>query len=524
MAAVDGRRLNLEEFVGLNWSCWVDAVNILTSDAGTCPQGASKYARRCREHMSLWKEDMHIYGECPSRDNFYLVVCSHCGQVVKPQAFQRHCERRHSLLPKTCAQWRNLAPQPRPRPGFPVNLSPSTEDVGHLAEVTLGPNTASPCHQYKSVNSQKEDASLSPAVNLPLPHQSASTLQNGGLTSQAPGLGCSSYVTISSSKRAPTLAAERLSGSPAPPLQGTITHSRICTNSEMHECDLKNPSCAPEPQGKKTPCKRTESASVALKRRAGGRHVEQHHVDKQKLTNVKNCHILRATSKRFPEDEAGGTVRVEVQTPYPFNQGLLSSEENEDNEREDATDLPATSWHPKPLGLCTFGCRTLGCSIFTFDRRLHHLRFALAAMLERHVSTHLWKKIPQTSSTLRSPRVAGSSVQSGPGRSPNLAASTSQLERTPQGTKVPPSTRGQASDGKKSHHLLSSSSNHRPLGQKRKCDGDSQCQRLSHLPCTECVSWTGDGVRNLRSCAPGNGKTSKKSTKDDWKKLKPGYS
>ncbi|XP_061540732.1 ataxin-7-like isoform X5 [Phycodurus eques] len=171
---------------------------------------------------------------------------------------------------------------------------------------------------------------------------------------------------------------------------------------------VKNQRCGPEPQGQKTPCKRvcnTEGASVALTRHAAGRHVEQHHLDKQKIENVKNCHILRATSQRFPEDEADGTVSVEVQTPYPFNQGLLSSEENEDNEREDAIDLPATSWHPKPLGLCTFGCRTLGCSLFTFDRRLHHLRFALAAMLERHVSSHLWKLFcPEWSRTLPQPR------------------------------------------------------------------------------------------------------------------------
>ncbi|XP_061540712.1 ataxin-7-like isoform X3 [Phycodurus eques] len=283
---------------------------------------------------------------------------------------------------------------------------------------------------------------------------------------------------------------------------------------------VKNQRCGPEPQGQKTPCKRvcnTEGASVALTRHAAGRHVEQHHLDKQKIENVKNCHILRATSQRFPEDEADGTVSVEVQTPYPFNQGLLSSEENEDNEREDAIDLPATSWHPKPLGLCTFGCRTLGCSLFTFDRRLHHLRFALAAMLERHVSSHLWKKIPQVSSTLRSPHVTGYSVQSGPARSRSLAASTSHLESTPQGTKVPRPTKGHSSGGKTSHHPLRSSSNRRPLGQKRKCDGDSQplkCQRLSPFP----SSWTGGGVRNLLSCAPGNGKRSKRAQKTTEKR------
>lgn len=35
--------------------------------------------------------DMSIFGHCPAHDDFYLVVCSHCSQVVKPQAFQKHC-------------------------------------------------------------------------------------------------------------------------------------------------------------------------------------------------------------------------------------------------------------------------------------------------------------------------------------------------------------------------------------------------------------------------------------------------
>lgn len=34
---------------------------------------------------------MNIFGHCPAHDEFYLVVCNHCSQVVKPQAFQKHC-------------------------------------------------------------------------------------------------------------------------------------------------------------------------------------------------------------------------------------------------------------------------------------------------------------------------------------------------------------------------------------------------------------------------------------------------
>ncbi|KAB0376234.1 hypothetical protein FD755_012877 [Muntiacus reevesi] len=39
-------------------------------------------------HMMTY---MHLFGHYPAHDDFYLVVCSACNQVVKPQVFQSHC-------------------------------------------------------------------------------------------------------------------------------------------------------------------------------------------------------------------------------------------------------------------------------------------------------------------------------------------------------------------------------------------------------------------------------------------------
>lgn len=44
-------------------------------------------------------------------------------------------------------------------------------------------------------------------------------------------------------------------------------------------------------------------------------------------------------------------MEVEAQPQQPFDQSLLSGEESEDDEQEEAIDLPATPWHPKPLGV-----------------------------------------------------------------------------------------------------------------------------------------------------------------------------
>lgn len=43
--------------------------------------------------------DMPIFGQCPAQDDFYLVMCSHCSQVVKPQAFQAHYGKSHTHKP-----------------------------------------------------------------------------------------------------------------------------------------------------------------------------------------------------------------------------------------------------------------------------------------------------------------------------------------------------------------------------------------------------------------------------------------
>uniref|UniRef100_A0A8C2Z3X1 Ataxin 7-like 2 n=1 Tax=Cyclopterus lumpus TaxID=8103 RepID=A0A8C2Z3X1_CYCLU len=134
MAALDRQNPNLDDFVGLNWSCWVERVNILPSD------------------------DMHTFGRCPSHDEISLVVCSHCGQVVKPQAFEKHCERRHGPLTKTCGQ-SSSASQQRLRPARPLaNHSSSRQKQkdtrGHGASAHS--SAVSPVHQHRPSKAQQE--------------------------------------------------------------------------------------------------------------------------------------------------------------------------------------------------------------------------------------------------------------------------------------------------------------------------------------------------------------------------------
>ncbi|XP_019944339.2 ataxin-7-like protein 2b [Paralichthys olivaceus] len=492
MAASSRRHPNLDDCVGLNWSRWADMVDVSPPDAGSNAEDNSSCGRNPSETMTLRKEDMHIYGHCPAHDDFYLVVCSHCGQVVKPGAFEKHCERRHGPLTKMCGQPSTLATLQRPLPGQP----PSNVSLPRVRQKDGTPSSAAlPVHQHRPSKAQREAASLPSVVklsrenpplpqhSLPMPRSRVPPCHSGPLP---PGL-CSSS-TPNSERPSDQKSTAGQSSESHTPLRGTRTYSRIYKNVDKKERDLNkhckilelerkmlssrelicNTDSMHQQQKAQGRTKTFDQLSVEQRERipSAGRDVEQLLVklkDKEQHSEEKltqgsrhnlssNCHILgsKDTEESFPEDEGDSAVEVEVQHPYPFHQSLLSCEESEDDEREEATGLPSSPCHPKPLGLCTFGCRTLGHSIFTFDRRLQHLRFALNTMLEHHVSTHMWKKMPQVSSGLRSchvtppaDRVTGKPFQS-PG-SLSLDSTSIQLENkttqhNSQSTKPPSST------------------------------------------------------------------------------------
>ncbi|KAM4858606.1 ataxin-7-like protein 1 isoform 6-T6 [Urocitellus parryii] len=100
MATLDRKVPSPEAFLGKPWSSWIDAAKLHCSDNVDLEE-AGKEGGKSREVMRLNKEDMHLFGHYPAHDDFYLVVCSACNQVVKPQVFQSHCEGRKSLSSRT---------------------------------------------------------------------------------------------------------------------------------------------------------------------------------------------------------------------------------------------------------------------------------------------------------------------------------------------------------------------------------------------------------------------------------------
>lgn len=83
--------------------------------------------------------------------------------------------------------------------------------------------------------------------------------------------------------------------------------------------------------------------------------------------------------------------------PVGTETSRLSSDEGENEEREEATeklDCHYSGYHPRPAAFCTFGSRLYGRGCYAFDRRWDQVRCALTTMLDKHVNSQMWKKIP----------------------------------------------------------------------------------------------------------------------------------
>ncbi|XP_018424133.1 PREDICTED: ataxin-7-like protein 1 isoform X2 [Nanorana parkeri] len=74
----------------------------------------------------------------------------------------------------------------------------------------------------------------------------------------------------------------------------------------------------------------------------------------------------------------------------------LSSDEGEAEGAEETEKLDCyySGHHPKPLAFCSFGSRLMGRGYYVFDRRWDRFRFALNSMVEKHLNSQMWKKIP----------------------------------------------------------------------------------------------------------------------------------
>ncbi|XP_041671526.1 ataxin-7-like protein 2a [Cheilinus undulatus] len=475
MAALDRRVPSLDDFVGQSWTAWAEWAGVAAAD-GPDGDDCSKNGKKVAEAMSLSKEDMSIFGLYPGHDDFYLVVCSHCGQVVKPQAFEKHCERRHGPLAKLYARLRSPTPAPQPQqrphhshsPSHGTNTAASasswesrSQSVGQLRATPPSPSTPP---QYRHSKNSKDGVRHSP-----LEKSSHSSHTESSVFKQPPPLEPPMSSPPPSLRDPPWPHGGTPPGRPTPsdrpptqsqrkdsPLLSAVPGHRIPRTynkvASKRECDLDKHCGVLDPDRKKV-CTRLLTCnihSIHQRRKVLGRSKNFDQLVAELKTKVreKGAQSLeggsstgRSPSPEAPREQAGAphcrrplaslpafsrsTTASEstpeeekprqdegsLRAPSPLVHGRISSDESDAEGTEEHVEFSSSATHPRPLAMCSFGSHALGHGIYTFDRRLHHLRSALSSMLEQHISAHLWKKIPQATD-LQSPPPAAKTITS----------------------------------------------------------------------------------------------------------------
>ncbi|XP_042263135.1 ataxin-7-like protein 2a [Thunnus maccoyii] len=482
MAALDRRVPSLDDFVGQSWTAWAEWAGVTAAD-GPDVDDYSKNGKKAAEAMSLCKEDMSIFGLYPGHDDFYLVVCSHCGQVVKPQAFEKHCERRHGPLAKLYARLRSPTPAPQPQqrphhghsPSHGTNAASASswegrgQGVGSLRATPPSPST--PPQYRHSKNSKdgvrhspleksshsshtessvfKQPPPLEPPMSSPPPSLRDPPWPHGGTPPSRPSPNDRPPTQRKDSSLAPAVPSHRI---PRP-------YNKVASK---RECDLDKHCGVLDPDRKKV-CTRLLTCnihSIHQRRKVVGRSKNFDQLVAELKTKVREKgaqsldggsstgrspspeapreqagapHCRRplaslpafsrstAISESTPEEEKQRQDEGSLRAPSPLVHGRISSDESEAEGPEEPVEFPSSAAHPRPLAVCSFGSHALGHGIYTFDRRLHHLRSALSSMLEQHISAHLWKKIPQATD-LQSPPPSAKTITSS---SPSSIATTS---------------------------------------------------------------------------------------------------
>ncbi|XP_008566148.1 PREDICTED: ataxin-7-like protein 1 isoform X2 [Galeopterus variegatus] len=481
MATLDRKVPSPEAFLGKPWSSWIDAAKLHCSDNVDLEE-AGKEGGKSREVMRLNKEDMHLFGHYPAHDDFYLVVCSACNQVVKPQVFQSHCERRHGSM---C--------RPSPSPASPAS-NPRTSVVQVKTKACLsGHNSASSTSKpFKTpkdnlLTSSSKQHTVFPAKGsrdkpcVPVPVVSLEKIPNlvkadganvkmNSTTTTA----ITSSSTMSSAVSTPPLIKPVLMSKSVPPSPEKILNGKgilSATIDKKHQNGTKNSNkpyrrlserefdpnkhCGVLDPETKKPCTRSltcKTHSLSHRRAVPGRKKQfdlllAEHKAKSREKEVKDKeHLLASTREILPNQPgpAQGSLpgssgssgpELKVTSPAksrPPNSVLprpssansisssassnhsgytpepplppvggdlasrLSSDEGEMDgaDESEKLDCQFSTHHPRPLAFCSFGSRLMGRGYYVFDRRWDRFRFALNSMVEKHLNSQMWKKIP----------------------------------------------------------------------------------------------------------------------------------
>ncbi|MEE6501910.1 hypothetical protein FKM82_004355 [Ascaphus truei] len=504
--ATAGERRSLpspQAMLGQPWNHWLDAAKLHGSEES---DESLKECEKKREAMRLCREDMPIFGLCPAYDDFYLVMCNHCNQVIKPQAFQSHYERRHGSSSKP-------PPTPPSSSAYSIFSSlPSKSKASGSSTRTSGGNSASSNSKlmkspkeklqtsgnYRSMHPMQHskkphDKIMIPSVKVEKMHSNPKI--DGVLFKSAAGSTCSSTVSssIKTGLNCPSI--------PKPPLPspGQIPNGKGIlstppflekktddTNRKFLHKRLSDREFDPDIHcgvvdvETKKPCTRSltcKTHSLGYRRAVQGRKkrfdvlLAEHKNktrEKELLRNaehppqtpaLREPHPVPSKSSQEQHQHSHGITSPEAKPSIPNKAkphppslprpsgylaqhsgnapsdspsvhesphtlvsaaeptSRLSSDEGEGEDKEELAeklDCHYSDHHPRPAAFCAFGSRQIGRGYYVFDKRWDHIRCALNFMVDRHLNSQMWRKIPPASSNSSTHAAHRSSTNSMP--------------------------------------------------------------------------------------------------------------
>ncbi|KAL4826701.1 hypothetical protein H8958_008340 [Nasalis larvatus] len=481
MATLDRKVPSPEAFLGKPWSSWIDAAKLHCSDNVDLEE-AGKEGGKSREVMRLNKEDMHLFGHYPAHDDFYLVVCSACNQVIKPQVFQSHCDRGKGHV-KTKSKIESDAAT-NPRTALVQVKTKACLSGHHSASSTSKPfktpkdnllTSSSKQHTvFPAKGSRDKPCVPVPVVSLEkIPNlvkaDGANVKMNSTTTTAVSASSTSSSAVSTPPLIKPVLMSKSVPPSPEKILNGkgilpsTIDkkHQNGTKNSNKpyrrlseREFDPNKHCGVLDPETKK-PCTRSltcKTHSLSHRRAVPGRKKQfdlllAEHKAKSREKEVKDKeHLLTSTREILPNQSgpaqdsllgSSGSSGPEPKVASPAKSrppnsvlprppsansisssassnhsghtpepplppvggdlaSRLSSDEGEMDgaDESEKLDCQFSTHHPRPLAFCSFGSRLMGRGYYVFDRRWDRFRFALNSMVEKHLNSQMWKKIP----------------------------------------------------------------------------------------------------------------------------------
>uniref|UniRef100_A0A8C5X427 Ataxin 7 like 2 n=1 Tax=Malurus cyaneus samueli TaxID=2593467 RepID=A0A8C5X427_9PASS len=378
------------------WHSWVALV--AQDRSGSEPEDNGKSGSKKLDTMTLIKEDMDIFGHCPAHDEFYLVVCNHCSQVVKPQAFQKHCERRHGPLSKLYARATacHVAVNGQPVPGGTPGAAKALQEKHPGGRGRAQPL---PEHTDKDTVPTNSKESLGKPAAAAVPKE--------------PPVGCSMPSPSGGCWGAPTPPSTRCLHVP-PGKECDLNRqcgvrnpdtNKLCTR--LLTCKIHSVHQRREVQGR---AKDFDVLVAELKAstRRGDPPKDRSPPEKDPLHPAlqdppsllqppqyppcrPGCPRLAQLSSDSDTEDAPATSGGEGSTggfplPLPKVGSRVSSEESEEEGGEEPPRTPMRP--PRPQAFCTFGSRLVTPGCYVFDRRLDRFCAALGSMLERHLSAH----------------------------------------------------------------------------------------------------------------------------------------